>query len=61
MKTFVPAACLALMLTTAATAGSYTEPKIEAPVIVDATTSSSAPQSLPLLMALMVLVVAVSN
>lgn len=72
MKPFTPAPrfatramlCAALcapLAAPAAQAGSYTEPQIEAPVIVAETTSSSAPETIPLLLALITLAVAVSR
>ena len=61
MKTFTLAAITALALSQPGLAGSYSEPKIEAPVIVEEATSSSAGEALPLLMAFMTLIVALGN
>ncbi|WP_136637504.1 hypothetical protein [Pseudooceanicola onchidii] len=56
MKTFVLAACTAGLLGTASHAGSYSEPMIEAPVIVEETTSSSSGITLVMMIALIVAV-----
>ena len=61
MKSFVLAACTTLALPHAVTAGSYSEPKIEAPLIVEETTSSSGGAAIPLLAALMTVIAAAAN
>ncbi|WP_375172718.1 hypothetical protein [Pseudooceanicola sp.] len=61
MKTFAYAALTALMISQPALAGSYSEPKIEAPTIVAETTSSSAGGALPLFLAFLTLIAAVNN
>lgn len=61
MKTLALAATAAALIATTATAGSYSEPQIEAPVIVQEATSSSGGAALPLFLAFLTVVAAVSN
>lgn len=61
MKSIVLAATTATLLGTAAMAGSYSEPMIEAPVIVEETTNSSGGEALILYMVALTILAAVAN
>lgn len=61
MKTLIFSLITSAFLSHTALAGSYADPVIEAPVIIEETTTSSAGATLPLLMALIVLGVAISQ
>jgi len=58
MKKLTLALCAATIISTSANAGSYADPVIEAPVIIEDTTSSSAGEFLVLFLASLTVIAA---